>query len=339
MEPAAATVLAPLVDHRFQSFAQAADAAMAMLEKALPGTVMLGKLEPGEEVCRAIDVRGTVLGPLDRGSVLPLASAFAPSQSGLAGAGQSARPADDRLDRGFLDSLSVVSSLTMPLELSDGSAVGLLCALDVHEGAYRAGHHVLAAFAARLLSYEWESVHLRAELRSLREQVRDAEKTDDDTGLPDRKTFLAMLDREWKLTKRGTVRSAVVAVEVGLNDRERERGSAVAIRSLKDAADVLKATARGTDQLGRTGEIGLAAVLTGCDAAGAGAFLRRYQAALGRATIGRPVPVSVSFGVEVLDQASSSTDALEEAERRAHESAPEADVEPDIPQGTQEAGV
>jgi diguanylate cyclase (GGDEF)-like protein len=338
MEPELAGLLAPFVTHRFQSFAQAADAAMAMLEQAVPGTLMLGQLEPGDEVCRAIDVRGAVVGPLDPGSVLPLAKAVGQSQNGSAGAGESVPGAGNRLDPDFLDSLSVASSLTMPLDLSDGSAVGLLCALDVHESAYRAGHWVLVSFAARLLSYEWESVHLRAELRSLREQVRDAETTDDVTGLPNRQSFLEVLDREWKLNKRGTVKSAVIAVEVGLRGRGRERSSALAVRSLKDAADVLEATARGTDRLGRTGSGGVAAVLTGCDADGAQAFVRRYEAALERATSGRPVPVSVSFGVEALDQAGSSAEALEAAEQRARESRPAADVEPDIHQPTPEAG-
>jgi hypothetical protein len=165
MESADARLLAPLVNHRFQRFAQAADAAMAMLEQAVPGTLMLGQLEPGGEVCTAIDVRGAVVGPLERGSVLPLAEAFAPSRNGSAGAGESAPRAD-----------------------------------------------------------------------------------------------------------------------------------------------------------------------------GARAFLRRYETALERATIGRLVPVSASFGVEILDQVASSAEALEAAERRTRDSRPVADVEPDIHRPTLEVG-
>lgn len=67
-------------------------------------------------------------------------------------------------------------------------------------------------------------------------------------------------------------------------------------------------------------------------------LLAPYEAALERATIGRPVPVSVSFGVEAFDQAASSAEALEAAERRARDSRPVADVEPDAHRATPEVG-
>ena len=328
MDPVEAKTLAPLVNRRFQSFAEAADAAMGMLEQAVPGTVILGQIEPEEAYCRAIDVRGAELGGIERGSSLPLADVVGPSSAGSATAGPPERATEEGLDRGFLDSLSVRSLLTTPLELSDGTAVGLLCALDAREGAYGTGHCALLACAARLLGYEWDSVQARTELRRLRQQLRDTKGLDHDTGLPDRTTFLTMLERECQLAQRGNLVSALIVVEVRLDDRARERGSAIAIRSLKDAADVLAATARGTDQLGRVGEMGLAAVLTGCDQAGAAAFLSRFRAALGRVTSSRSVPISVFAHVEVLDRATSGADVLKGVERSAWDLVASADAEP-----------
>jgi GGDEF domain-containing protein len=339
VEPVEAKTLALMVNRRPQSFAEAADAAMGMLEQTVPGTVILGQTEPEEAHCRAIDVRGAEIGGIERGSPLPLSDAVSQSPSGSAEAGAPDRATDEGLDRSFLDSLSVRSFLTRPLELSDGTAVGLLCAIDTGEGAYGTGHRALLACAARLLSYEWESVQARTELRRLRQQLQGTKGLDHDTGLPDRATFLTMLERECGLAQRGNVESALIAVEVRLEDRARERGSAIAIRSLKEAADVLAGTARGTDQLGRVGEMGLAAVLTGCDEAGAAAFVSRFRLALGRVTSSRSVSTHVFVHVEVLDGGTSGADVLEGVVRRARGLATEADAEPTPGQGAVEARV
>jgi GGDEF domain-containing protein len=86
---------------------------------------------------------------------------------------------------------------------------------------------------------------------------------------------------------------------------------------LKDAAEVLSATARATDITGRTGDAGLAAVLIGCKDDGARAFVQRFQGAVGRVTRARPIQVEVDCGIQPLAATTSATAALESAEDAA----------------------
>ena len=98
----------------------------------------------------------------------------------------------------------------------------------------------LILVGARLLSYEWESISSRAELRRLAEVARDRASTDPVTGLPNRETLLASIEREHELSKRGTVESFVVVCQ--LRDRESliaRFGEAMANLLLKDVAEVL----------------------------------------------------------------------------------------------------
>ena len=53
--------------------------------------------------------------------------------------------------------------------------------------------------AGRLLTYEWESVKWRADLRRLSERLRDPERTDPLTGLLNRVAFVEVAEREWRL--------------------------------------------------------------------------------------------------------------------------------------------
>ena len=171
--------------------------------------------------------------------------------------------------------------------MSDGSIIGALCALDTGSGAYSSDHLVLLGVAARLLSYEWENVSRRAELRRLRESVRDIGSSDADTGLPNREGFLELLEREWRLSARGTVQSVLVACHVRVDGPEGNLGETLATLALKDAAELLSTTARSTDHVGRTGAMDLAAVLVGCHGIeSAEAFLRRFRAGSGASPTG-----------------------------------------------------
>ena len=169
---------------------------LAALDEAIPGTVMLGQLDMAEELCRVIEVRDGAKIDLRRGTTLPLAAITTNENTGSESNGDSGVTTDGELDREFLRSLSVGACLTRHLEMSDGSIIGALCALDTDSGAYSSDHLVLLGVAARLLSYEWENVSRRAELRRLRESVRDIGSSDADTGLPNREGFLELLERE-----------------------------------------------------------------------------------------------------------------------------------------------
>jgi GGDEF domain-containing protein len=320
MESAETHALLQLTERRFQSFSEALDSVLGVLDEAIPGTVMLGQLDQAEELCRVIEVRGGSE-DLRAGMTVPLAAAGtqvngSPEHDGFG------IPLDTVLDRDFLRSLSVNASLANPLEMSDGSIMGTLCALDTGTGTYTSRHQVLLGVAARLLSYEWENVSRRAELRRLRERVRDVEHSDADTGLPNRERFLDLLEREWQLTARGSVQSILVVCSVDVDGPEAERAGSMATLGLKDAADVLSGTARSTDHVGRTGAMDLAAILVGCHGLeGAEAFVRRFRDGVSRVTQARAMPIVVACSMLPLSDSASAGEALERAEREARDPA------------------
>ena len=177
----------------------------------------------------------------------------------------------------------------------------------------------LLLLAARLLSYEWESVSTRAELRRLAELARDRSRTDAVTGLPDREALLDSIDREWELCKRGTVESYLVVCQVrelaGVTDRI---GLAAANLLLKEVAEVLAGGVRRPDYLARVGEDRVAALLVGCTGPeGARAFRPRFERALERSADARPAAVSLAYGIQPLAGADSAREALELAEHEA----------------------
>jgi GGDEF domain-containing protein len=187
-------------------------------------------------------------------------------------------------------------------------------ALSRRQDEYRAEHVVLLGLTARMLAYEWERVHARTELRELRQRIGATTNADPDTGLPARAAFLDLLQREWKLARRGTVDSTAVCFRIEAG--EEEPGSPVAVLALKDAAEALAGAVRSTDVICRVGAVDLGVAMIGCgDDAGVEALAQRFGHALRRVTHGRPVEVSVTHGTISLALTTSAEDALEQAER------------------------
>jgi GGDEF domain-containing protein len=319
MESSETATLTQLTNQRFRSFSEAVESVLATLEETIPGTVMLGQLDPAEELCRVVDLRGTSIS-LERGMTLPLAAAAADENGGSGSDGLPDVPVEGRLDREFLGSLSVEACLAIPLEMTDGSIVGTLCALDTAADSYSHDHLAILAVAARLLGYEWDSVRRRVELQRLNERLREVDGSDADTGLLNRESFLDCLDREWRLTERGSVESVLMVCQVRVEAPAGGLGETMATLALKDAAEVLGATTRSTDHAGRTGTMDLAAILVGCHGSeGARAFVRRFGAALERVTEGRAMPISIFWGTQALADSPSAAEALEQAERIAQD--------------------
>jgi diguanylate cyclase (GGDEF)-like protein len=291
--------LARTAARRFQSFAEAATSVLDLVHAAAPGErVALAQLDWEEGTCRMIDARGDD-GTL-RGVVLPLA------------------PSNGMLDSDALASLGFERCTAAPLDASDGSTVGVLLATG--SGA----HLALLPVAARLLSYEWESISTRAELRRLSEIARDRERTDPVTGLANRRTMLEAVTREWELGKRGTVLSYLVLYRIAGRAALRERaGEAAADLLLKDVAEVLAGGVRRTDHLGRVDDDLLAVVLVGCSAEeGAHAFVGRCERALAGVTAGRPAPIELAYGFQALADSGSGEEALAVAEEAARAAEP-----------------
>lgn len=303
--PPSVQALFPLINRRFQSFAEAAETGLEVLARALPGTVALGRTDPDDGLCRVSDVRGDTTEAVEPRGLLPQVGSGA------------------ELDTEVLASRGIRSSVALPLELSDGTTVGIVCALSPEADAYRTEHLIVLGLVARTLSYEWERVHTRAELRQLRLRVRAGVLSDRDTGLPGRSAFTALLDREWRLAQRGTLGSGVLVCRVWAEAKDPDAGDAQARLAVKDAAEVLAAVARTTDHVGRVGESTLAVAMVGSeDPSGAEAFQRRFLDALRRISGSRPAELSVGFGFATLSDAPSAEQALMVAERAAERGEP-----------------
>ncbi|HEV2875582.1 MAG TPA: diguanylate cyclase [Thermoleophilaceae bacterium] len=297
--------LARTASRRFQSFSEAATSVLDLVHAAAPGErVALAQIDWEEGTCRMIDSRGDD-GSV-RGVIVPLAGAF-PSSNGMDAGGL--------IDPAALGALGFGRCSAAPLDASDGSTVGLLLATG--DGP----HLPLLPVAARLLSYEWESISTRAELRRLSELARDRERTDPVTGLANRRTMLEAVGREWELGKRGTVMSYLVVCRIAGRDALRERaGEAGADLLLKDVSEVLAGGVRRTDHLGRVDDDLLAVVLVGCALeVGAQAFVARCERALAGVTAGRPAPIELAYGFQALANAETGEEALASAEQLARE--------------------
>ena len=313
MSGTALSALARLAERRFTSFSEAADTVLDLLEAALPpGSILLGRVDWDEGELRLIEVRGAAAGELGAGSTLPLAP----------GAGGGSR---GFLDPQTLQQLSVRSYLALPLDSSSAAGALTLCALAAGTDVFSQEHLDVLSVAGRLLTYEWESVKWRADLRRLSERLRDPERMDSLTGLLNRVAFIEVVEREWRLAERGTLETYVLAFRVSnLVTIAQRHGSAVANLMLKDAADVMQTAIRRTDHAGRLAEDGFGAVLVGCKGLeGAAAFIGRYGQSLTRVTQERPARLDLSYAICSLGDAESPEAALARIEAEARSSAAE----------------
>jgi GGDEF domain-containing protein len=292
---------------RFRSFSEAAEAVLAALSEIVPGALVLGEIDSDERACRVIGAQGEGIEGVHRGAALPLGS---PPNGDAPARGAPGPPRNSEIDQAFLDSLGVTACIGIPLEMSDGRIVATLSALDTDPDAYRWENVAVLSLAARLLSHEWESVERRAELRRLRGSLGDNSKVDPETQILSREGFLDLVDHDWRLAERGTVESVVVAFRVGEGSESGAAGG-VGTLALKVAAEVLAASVRATDRVGRVGDATLAATLVGCGMEQAPVFVERYRAALGRVTRDGHPEVELSHGIQQLRGASSAEEALE----------------------------
>jgi diguanylate cyclase (GGDEF)-like protein len=286
------SALALLAERRFQSFSEAADGVLDLLEGELPpGSLLLGQVDSEEGELRLIDVRGDAGATIQAGGLL---------------------------DPAALEQLAVRSYLAMPLQ-THGSGAITLCALSPTTDLFTRSHLDLLAVAGRLLTYEWESVKWRADLRRLNERLRDPERTDALTGLLNRTAFIEALEHEWRLAERGSAESYLLACRLAnLSDVVDRHGAGLGELLLRDSADVMEEAIRRTDHTGRLGDDVLGAVLVGCKGPeGADAFFERFKHALARVTSGRPATLEVAYAVLALGKCESPEEALRDIEKAA----------------------
>lgn len=306
--------LFPLISQRFQSFSEATDATLDVLNDQVPGEIVLGQVEPDDDRLRVLEVRGASIIGIERGNMLPLAKVKGGSGHGPDGGLLDGTAGIDDLEADHLRSLGLAEWVALPLELSDGAVVGIVAALSRRQGDFNAEHVVMLGVAARMLAYEWERVRARNELRQLRHRLDAGTDSDSATGLPGRERFLDLLEREWRLARRGTVESMAVCFRIHAGTEP--EGSPLAVLALKDAAEALAGAARATDQIGRVGPMALGVAMVGCeDETGVDALVHRFQQALRRVTHGRPVEIRVTHGSAALGESESPLAALDRAEQ------------------------
>lgn len=297
MGDTAISALARLTERRFQSFSEAADAVLDLLEHELPAAaILLGQADWDESAYRVIDARGAGIEGVEPGATLALADA-----EGL-------------LAPETLRELDVRSYLAVPFETSDGSGAVTLCALARGAGVFGAEHLDLLAVSGRLLAYEWESVRQRADLLRLNGQLRDPRSADPVTGLPNREAFVELLRDH---AESGVESYLVVCRARNLRAVSDRYGDAMAKLLLKDMADVIGGAIRGGDKAGRTGDAELSVLLAGCKGReGADAFRGRLVESLARVTSGRAARPELSWGIRELGGSADASLELAEDEAR-----------------------
>ena len=175
----AISALARVAGRRFQSFSEAADSVLDVLEQELPSAkLIVGELNADDGAVRVVDVRGEGFEMIERGSALPWTAQEANGDGGVRRGGM--------LDPAVLRELEVKKYLAVPFDTSNGTTLGALCALGSESGLFTQEHAELLTIGGRLLNYEWESVKSRADVRRMEEQLRDPARTDKVTGLPNR---------------------------------------------------------------------------------------------------------------------------------------------------------
>ena len=310
--------LARVCASRFASLGDAVRSVLAVLERQLPpGRVIFGELNYDTDEYRVLDARGEGLEGLGAGVRLPLRESFCLH---MANAGTPALIGRSSEDPVYVElelhrSHGVQSYVAAPVELSNGTPVGSVCAMSTDLDHYAEHDLALLTIGARLIGYEWEQVRREAKLRRLVNQER-ARTGDPLTGLPLREAFLEQLDREWHLAQRGITESYVLALRpLGIEDARATSGDAVADLLLQNTSEVILSDVRRTDIAGRVAEEVFGVILVGCKGAeGADAFRLRVERTFERRLSQRPEKIELAFGVENLSNADSAAGALEHAE-------------------------
>ncbi len=318
-----ASVAQELSGRSFGSYAEAIRGVLELLETLLPDSnVVLGQLDAGGEAFSLIDAHGETSFPLRPGVAVPLDASFAvlvATEQRAIFSGAAAQPRFGSLD--VRDTVMNGSYVGVPLQLSDATAIGSLCAVARATRRYAAQDLQLLTVMARLLAHEFESDRRQRELRRQAEEYREHATTDPLTGVTNRRGFLESLNREWQLSRRGTVVSYLVVADVDWLKATNDRfGHASGDALLQDVARALTGAARVSDTVGRLGGDEFGVVLIGCDGEeDAAAFRVRAEERLASLTRASPLPVTLSFGSHSLADARSPERALALADRAMYE--------------------
>ena len=135
MSAHAISALARVAGRRFQSFSEAADSVLDVLEGELPtAKLIVGELNSDDGAIRVVDARGAAYDTIERGSSLPWIAQTAN------GNGNGGGRRGGMLDPNLLRELEVKSYLAVPFDTSNGTTLGTLCALGPESGLFTQEH-------------------------------------------------------------------------------------------------------------------------------------------------------------------------------------------------------
>jgi len=195
-----------------------------------------------------------------------------------------------------------------PIHSSGGHALGTLCIIDYQPRTLDADEQTDLRMLASLATHEM--------------QVRELALTDDLTGLPNRRGFLALADRALGACKREGSTAVLLLCDLdGFKAINDNHGHASGDAALQRFADALLTSVRRSDACGRLGGDEFAVLLMHTGETDAHAFLERLNKAVD-ATGGGAGPPALhwSAGFVGLDPArhDSITDLLVEADHRMY---------------------
>jgi len=214
------------------------------------------------------------------------------------------------------ETTGIRSYLGVPLELSRHRTVGTVCAVSAEPERFVAADLESLRLGARLLAQDLEHRHGHQELQEIVASLRQRADTDSLTELPNRLSFEATLDREWKLLQRGDRDSGylVVADIDRLKHLNDTHGHAEGDRALVSAARALGAACRSTDVAARRGGDEFAVLLAGASSdADAERYVQRVREALASGD-GYGENLRLSFGFAPLAGSPTPGTALDRAD-------------------------
>jgi diguanylate cyclase (GGDEF)-like protein len=299
----------------FFDFTEATTTVLDLLASQFPDcAVFVAYHDANAQLLRIVDFRGVGTFGISNGQTMALLPGSEP--------GSKVDPAPAILSNPEVTRVS--SFVGIPLELNDGSHFGTLC--GVASTAKRFEHNdielltVLGRVMVNELDRELKEQELQQrhdDLVERNQRLRSDAFSDPLTGVANRRGFERALTREWKLSRRGTVESYLVLVDLdgfkSVNDRF---GHSAGDDVLKLCAQALKEAARETDVIGRIGGDEFAAVLIGCLTADeATLFRERAHEHLQELLADHDVNVSFSSGHQGLAEAPSPVRAMELADQ------------------------
>lgn len=305
---------------RFRTFLDGVRVALDALERKLAGSVvMLGHLDHSTRVLRVLDARAPADLRLEPGRTFVIDEA--PCYHMASGRGP--RLCGDIASEPVYAALPLVldadavSYAGAPLELSDGTAIGALSALNPEldafdEAAFEELRTLAAALAATL-----EHDH-PGDPQMLADELRRYATIDWLTGATNAMGLREVIAHQWRRAHRDGVSTYVVRVKVrDLDAVNRRYGRTLGDLLLKDLAACLEASGKFSDIVGRLGGSEFGAVLVGCSRdEGASYFCKALSGRLSEQLRRRELDADVVAGVAALGEAGSPEEAIAMAAER-----------------------